>query len=109
MFDKFQRKSIKQLVGIYTKDPATLDFLSKLLTFNPDKRMTVEDALSHPYMSEFHNPNEEITCEKKVTIPIDDSLKFSLDEYRAKLYDEILKRKMEIRKRLIESIKKNNG
>jgi mitogen-activated protein kinase 15 len=109
MFDKFQRKSIKQLVGIYTKDLATLDFLSKLLTFNPDKRMTVEEALSHPFMADFHNPNEEIICEKKVTIPIDDSLKFSLDEYRAKLYDEILKRKMEIRKRLIESIKKNNG
>jgi mitogen-activated protein kinase 15 len=109
MIEKVSRKSIKQLLGTYTRDPATLDFLSKLLAFNPDKRLTVEEALSHPYMQDFHNPDEEIVCDKKITITMDDTQKFSLDEYRAKLYEEILKRKMEIRNRLIESIKKKNN
>lgn len=105
MFDKFTKKSMKSLIGAYTKDTQTWDFLSKLLVFNPDKRMTVEEALDHPYVSDFHKIEEEIECERKVTIPMDDNQKFSLEEYREKLYDEILKRKMEIRKKLIESIK----
>ncbi len=107
MFDKFPRKSMKSLIGGYTRDLNTWDFLSKLLVFNPEKRMTVEEALEHPYIADFHKEEDEIVCEKKISIPMDDNQKFSLSEYRSKLYDEILRRKMEIRKKLIESIKNN--
>lgn len=107
MFEKFSKKSMKSLLGAYTKDTLAWDFLSKLLVFNPDKRITVEEALEHPYVSDFHREKEEIICDRKVTIPIDDNKKLTLEEYREKLYDEILKRKMEIRKKLIESIKNN--
>jgi mitogen-activated protein kinase 15 len=105
MFEKFQKKTMKSLIGAYTKDQVTWDFMNKLLVFNPDKRMTVEEALEHELVADFHKDEEEIVCEKKITIPMDDNQKFSLDEYRTKLYDEIFKRKMEIRKKLIESIK----
>lgn len=107
MFEKCPKKSMKSLIGSFTKDLNTWDFLSKLLVFNPDKRITVEEALDHPYIADFHKIEDEIICEKKISIPMDDNQKFSLDQYRTKLYDEILKRKMEIRKKLIESIKKN--
>ena len=30
-----------------------LDFLSKTLTFDPKKRMTVEEAIEHPYLSAY--------------------------------------------------------
>lgn len=36
-----------------------LDFLDKLLTFNPNKRITVEEALKHPYMETYHYPEDE--------------------------------------------------
>jgi serine/threonine protein kinase len=36
-----------------------LDLLSKMLTFNPEKRITVQDALAHPYLSALHEPAEE--------------------------------------------------
>jgi len=39
--------------------PTALDLLSKMLTFNPDKRITVNDALAHPYLSALHDPDEE--------------------------------------------------
>ena len=33
-----------------------------MLEFNPAKRITVEDALKHPYMADLHNPEDEPTC-----------------------------------------------
>ncbi|KNC54411.1 CMGC/MAPK protein kinase [Thecamonas trahens ATCC 50062] len=39
--------------------PAALDLLSGLLEFNPDKRLTVEEALAHPYMADIHDPSDE--------------------------------------------------
>ena len=36
-----------------------LDLLRGLLTFNPDKRLTVEEALQHPFMADIHDPSDE--------------------------------------------------
>jgi serine/threonine protein kinase len=38
---------------------AALDLLEKMLAFNPAKRITVEDALAHPYLAYFHDPDDE--------------------------------------------------
>ena len=39
-----------------------LDLLEKLLAFNPAKRITVEDALRHPYLEPYHDPDDEPTA-----------------------------------------------
>jgi len=39
-----------------------VDFLTKTLTFDPKKRLTVEEALAHPYLESYHDPNDEPTC-----------------------------------------------
>ncbi|RUS31247.1 hypothetical protein BC938DRAFT_478184 [Jimgerdemannia flammicorona] len=36
-----------------------LDLLERLLTFDPAARITVEEALEHPYLSLFHDPEDE--------------------------------------------------
>ena len=95
-------KSIKALFP--TANSTELDFLNRLLQFNPTKRMKVEEALRHPYVSEFHEQYKEteIYSNKIIKIPIDDNIKYSVKEYRQKLYDDILKRKKEIRKKLMQ-------
>jgi mitogen-activated protein kinase 1/3 len=39
-----------------------LDLLEKLLTFDPVKRITVEEALKHPYLEPYHDPGDEPTA-----------------------------------------------
>mmetsp|Transcript_7943 Transcript_7943/g.12737 ORF Transcript_7943/g.12737 Transcript_7943/m.12737 type:complete len:355 (+) Transcript_7943:120-1184(+) len=80
--------------------PDALDLLRKLLQFNPDKRITAIDALKHPYVSQFHNDDDEPMCKHPVRILIDDNVKYSIQDYRDRLYSEIVKKKKEARKRL---------
>jgi mitogen-activated protein kinase 1/3 len=41
-----------------------LHLLDKLLSFNPATRMVVEEALAHPFMSEYYDPNDEPVAKK---------------------------------------------
>jgi mitogen-activated protein kinase 15 len=78
------------------------DLLRRLLHFNPHKRITAEEALRHPYVAQFHNPADEPACDHTITIPIDDNVKYSISDYRDKLYSEIVRRKKELRRRMKE-------
>lgn len=80
-----------------------LDLLRQMLQFNPSRRPTAEQALKHPYVAQFHNPDDEQNCLRKINIPIDDNQKFSIREYRNKLYADIHKRKKELRKKILQS------
>jgi serine/threonine protein kinase len=40
-----------------------LDLMRKMLDIHPKKRMTVEDALAHPFLSQLHSPNDEPVAE----------------------------------------------
>ncbi|GAA6010734.1 hypothetical protein JCM11491_002921 [Sporobolomyces phaffii] len=41
---------------------AAVDFLAKTMTFDPTKRLTVEQCLEHPYVSAYHDPDDEPTA-----------------------------------------------
>ena len=76
-----------------------IDFLKKTLVFNPRLRMSAEASLKHPYVREFSDPEEEIVCERKINITMNDNKKFSIKEYREALYADITRRKKEQRKK----------
>ncbi|OEU09443.1 putative MAP kinase [Fragilariopsis cylindrus CCMP1102] len=42
-----------------------LDLMRKTLQIHPSKRITVEDALSHAFLSQLHSPQDEPACEEK--------------------------------------------
>ncbi|XP_033123707.1 extracellular signal-regulated kinase 2-like isoform X2 [Anneissia japonica] len=75
-----------------------IDLLAKLLPFNPDKRLTAEQALAHPYVARFHNPDEEISLDYDVVPPLDDDVQLSINEYREKLYEMMREKKSQSRR-----------
>jgi serine/threonine protein kinase len=53
-------------------NPLALDLIDKMLQFNPHKRITVEEALSHPYMATLHDLSDEPCCPQPFYFPLDD-------------------------------------
>lgn len=107
-FKDIIKKGIKQVLnqnGV-NAPPECIDFLKGLLTFDPEKRMTVDEALKHPYLSSFHSEEEEYICDRIISLPLDDNKRYEVDKYRKTLYDEVMKRKIEIRNKLLEGLKK---
>jgi len=46
-------------------NPLAIELLSQLLCFDPAKRISCEQALNHPYLQVWHDPNDEPICEVK--------------------------------------------
>eukprot|EP00928_Gymnodinium_smaydae_P082075 TRINITY_DN654_c0_g2_i1.p1 TRINITY_DN654_c0_g2~~TRINITY_DN654_c0_g2_i1.p1 ORF type:complete len:510 (+),score=129.97 TRINITY_DN654_c0_g2_i1:127-1656(+) len=75
-----------------------LDLMRSCLQFNPTKRSSAKDLLRHPYVNQFHNPDDEIGCDRTIRIPIDDNTKLTVQDYRERLYGDVLKKKKEQRR-----------
>ena len=100
MLDSLPHSNKKNLAELYPNaSPDALDLLGRLLQFNPADRISASEALKHPYVAQFHNPAEEPVCERPVRIIIDDNVKYSISEYRDRLYNEIIKKKRDLRRR----------
>lgn len=57
-----QQKSGKKMADIfpkYAEETEALDLLQKMLEFHPDRRITIEKALEHPFLSSLHNAEDE--------------------------------------------------
>jgi len=72
-------------------NPEAVDLLKSMLIFDPTRRVTVETALNHPYLSQLHFPDDE---------PTTDAVSFfdftferevlTMKELKDKIYEEIL-------------------
>ncbi|THU71716.1 hypothetical protein C4D60_Mb04t04420 [Musa balbisiana] len=45
-----------------TMSNGAIDLLEKMLVFDPSKRITVDEALHHPYLASLHDINDEPVC-----------------------------------------------
>eukprot|EP01017_Pseudomicrothorax_dubius_P002231 TRINITY_DN0_c984_g1_i2.p2 TRINITY_DN0_c984_g1~~TRINITY_DN0_c984_g1_i2.p2 ORF type:complete len:144 (+),score=41.52 TRINITY_DN0_c984_g1_i2:1-432(+) len=63
--------------------------------------MCIRDS---PYVAQFHNSDDEPRCDRVITIPIDDNTKYSIREYRDRLYAEISKKKKEQRRAMLAGV-----
>jgi mitogen-activated protein kinase 15 len=100
MIDGLQVKNQRTLQSLFpTAPPDALDLLNRLLQFNPDRRATIEQAISHPYLAQFHSAAEEPVLAAPIAISIDDNKRLKISEYRKYLYKKIVERKKQLRKK----------
>eukprot|EP00919_Chromeraceae_sp_WS-2016_P001722 GHVR01004171.1.p1 GENE.GHVR01004171.1~~GHVR01004171.1.p1 ORF type:complete len:376 (+),score=58.12 GHVR01004171.1:87-1214(+) len=91
-----RQKPLSELFPSASKE--ALSLVKELLQFNPCKRISAEDALKHDYLLPFQNPDDEPSCGRIIRICIDDNTKYQVGEYRDKLYQDVARRKREVRK-----------
>ena len=77
------RKYVKSLpythgitfTGMYPQaHPLANDLLQKMLVFNPSKRISVIEALEHPYMSALYDPSANPPAQVPIDLDIDENL-----------------------------------
>lgn len=81
---------------VQTSNPDELDLIKKLLIYDPSRRITVDQALRHPFVKQFANPKEEIGIPTPplsppdysghIAIQMNDNTQYRISEYRELLY-----------------------
>jgi len=75
-----------------------LDLMRLCFQFNPTGRIGAKEALRHPFVVQFHDPDAEVECDHVIQIPIDDNTKLKVNDYREQIYTEVIRKKKEQRR-----------
>ncbi|KAG0709255.1 kinase-like protein [Suillus ampliporus] len=80
-----------------TADAQALDLLQKMLTFDPSTRISVPEALAHPWLASYHEETDEPDCPTKFEKWRDIEKLETLEDFRKALWEEIEDYRMEVR------------
>ena len=72
-------------------NPDAIDLIRRMLTFDPLRRITIDEALEHAYMSQLHFPEDEPTTELVSAFDFDFEI-YSLkkEDYKDLIFEEIM-------------------
>ena len=76
-------------------NPDALDLLDKMLAFDPSSRISVEQALEHPYLTIWHDASDEPEC--PTTFNFDFEIVDDVNEMRKMILDEVIRFRQEVR------------
>ncbi|KAI0675526.1 kinase-like protein [Trametes maxima] len=82
---------------IPTADPQAIDLLVKLLQFDPAARITVAEALEHPWLSAYHDVSDEPECPAKFEGWQQIEELETLPQFREAIWNEIQDYRKEVR------------
>lgn len=80
-----------------TADVQALDLLQKMLSFDPSARISVPDALAHPWLASYHEETDEPDCPTAFEKWRDIEKLETLEDFRKALWEEIEDYRMEVR------------
>ena len=62
-----------------------------MLTYDPDERITVQQALEHPYLKQLHYPDDEPTTNPVSAFDFDfEKYSLSKEDFKDLMFDEIM-------------------
>lgn len=76
-------------------NPDALDLLDKMLAFDPSSRISVEQALEHPYLHIWHDASDEPDC--PTTFNFDFEVIEDVGEMRRMILDEVARFRQQVR------------
>jgi len=68
---------------------AAIDLIDRMLVFDPNKRITVDEALEHPYLASLHDLSDEPTCPTSIDFDFD-AESLTLDMVREVILHDML-------------------
>lgn len=72
-------------------NPLAIDLIKKMLTYDPDDRITVAQALSHPYLKQLHFPDDEPITDPVSAFDFDfEKYSLSKEDFKDLMYEEIM-------------------
>ncbi len=69
-------------------NPQAIDLLQRMLAFDPAKRISVEEALAHPYLADYHYPEDEPTCQNKAVFDFEEKPHLTKQELQSLMLAE---------------------
>ncbi|TYH63079.1 hypothetical protein ES332_D07G165700v1 [Gossypium tomentosum] len=70
--------------------PGAVDLLERMLIFDPHRRITVDEALCHPYLAPLHDINEEPVCPRPFSFDFEQP-SFTEENIKELIYRESVK------------------
>lgn len=65
-------------------NPLAIDLLEKMLKYDPKERISVQEAMKHPYLATYYNPGEETVVYPKFDFSFD--LPEPVEQIKSKLH-----------------------
>jgi mitogen-activated protein kinase 15 len=81
-------KYVYPTIDFECSDDNAKDLIKKLIVFDPEKRLTAEECLSHPYVAKFHSASREKSAVRRIVPVLDDGKKYTVRDYRNQTYRE---------------------
>mmetsp|Transcript_49504 Transcript_49504/g.117832 ORF Transcript_49504/g.117832 Transcript_49504/m.117832 type:complete len:398 (-) Transcript_49504:179-1372(-) len=79
------------IAGLFPNDPLEfVDMLQLLLQVHPEKRMTADEAMNHPCVAAFHNPDDDPTFGRYLQLQLTDTELHTAGRYRDQIYADII-------------------
>ena len=83
----FPKKQISQIVNYGY--PLALDLLEKMIEFNPEKRISVQDAINHPYLKSIKEGIEDPVYKGQLNMDFDYNQQITIDQLQQIFINEI--------------------
>lgn len=71
-----------------TANPLAIDLLQRMLVLDPSKRIRVDEALRHPYISNLYDPAMDHPSNAVIDLAIDENM--GIEALREKIWQEVL-------------------
>lgn len=82
-----RRHSLDEMLRNCCDDAMSL--VKSLLVLDPDGRLTAKEAIAHSYVHRFRTSSANMELRTDIKPPLDDDVRYGVDEYRSTLYEMI--------------------